>query len=543
MNDKRKRLEILGKKLQHHTQSFPIKLIFPANIYGVEKSNESTEQEQTGPSENASLRTNKDFINYRLMETDIDLVSEESNPLAAVNESLRDFVSDLEGTGCYDSVQVVIGRLKDSPSASDARQLDVILKEKNWYKLYIGGGLKQDHNLVSSSGLIPKVQFETSASLVNLSGNTDVTHLNYAIDQTSSPTISFTHTRPLYSLLSGGISDRVLNMDQGSKIGVTMKAEVDTIDYEHIRSSKDHVQKLGVKVSNTTSGSSSSGHLSEFYSGLEWSLALRDVLPRRHTTVPYQYDASQEIVAVSGPNLKHSIIADFRLNGILTDSRFQPSSGIDSYGGVEVAGPPGDVGFAKIWGGLMLHLPVVPLLEETNAQSAGSFHQLLNGLSLHTAVHGGILKSLTFGGLCSTSTTNISDRYHIGGPHQLRGFSHSGIGPRSVAGGSSAPGGDSFGGDVFYTASQSISMPFPGNELLSKNNVRVFGFVNAGTLTSFENAMDLSGFLRSSRVSFGAGVSFGLPLGRVEATYSVPFRYGPRDCRRAAQGGIGFNFG
>ncbi len=541
-DDKRKRLEILGKKLQHHTESYPIKLIFPANVYGVEKSDESTERDQTSPSKHAKLRTNENFINFRLMETDVNLVADETNPLVAVDESLRNFVSDLEGSGCYDSVQVMIGRPKDIPSSSGAHQLDVILQEKNWYKLYIGGGLKQDHNLASSSGLIPKVQFETSASLINLSGNTDVTHLNYAIDQTSSPTISFTHTRPLYSLLNGGISDRVLNMDQGSKIGVTMKAEVDTIDYEHIRSSKDHVQKMGVKISNTTTGSSS-GHVSGLYSGLEWSLALRDVLPRRHTTVPYQYDASQEIVTSSGPNLKHSIIADFRLNGELTDSRFQPTSGADAYGGVEVAGPPGDVGFAKIWGGLMLHLPIVPLLEERNTQSVGSFHQLMNGLSLHTAVHGGILKCLAFGGLCSTSTTNISDRYYVGGSHQLRGFSHSGIGPRAIVGGSSAPGGDSIGGDVFYTASQSISMPFPGNEFLSKNNVRIFGFMNAGTLTSFENAMDLRGFLRSSRVSFGAGVSFGLPLGRVEATYSVPFRYSPRDCRRAVQGGIGFNFG
>ena len=549
MSNEQERLEALSEKLSTHVQGYPIKLIFPANIFGVKQPSETEDQSNTKYQDNnVPLRTSTDFINFRLMDTDIDFVAGEATSLSTVTESLQHFVADLQKTGCYDSVQVVLGRPKDQPSKSDARQMDVLLQEKNWYKLYIGGGIKQDNtSAISSSGMIPKVQFESSASLINLSGQTDITQLNYTLDQTSTPSISFQHTRPLYTLLKGGLSDSVLNMDQGSKVGVTLSATVDTVDYEHIRSTKDHLQKIGAKISNNTSGSSSSGHgpgNDSVYTGLEWSLAHRDVVPRRHTTAPFQCNASPEIIAASGPNLKHSVVADFRLNGYLTDDRFNPTAGVDAYGGVEVSGPPGDVGFVKLWGGTSVHVPIVPELDEKEKKSVGFLGQLLNGLSFHTTLNGGAMKGLSFGGLCSGgATTNISDRFYVGGSHQLRGFLPSGIGPRAATGGASTPGGDSIGGEVFYTASASLSMPFPGNDFLSKNGVRLFGFANAGTLTSFDDAMNVGAFINSTRTAVGGGVSVGTAMGRLEATYSVPLRYGPTDARRGVQAGIGFTFG
>ena len=554
MSNQQKRLEELNERLSNYVQNYPIKLIFPANVFGTKQKSELNlqEEEQQSPStyknDNVSIRTSTDFINYRLLDSDIDFLAEEATPLNNITEALQDFVADLEKTGCYESVQVVLGRPKDLPSNNEARQLDVILQEKNWYKLYIGGGIKQDHaSAISSNGMIPKVQFESSASLINLSGECDLTQLNYAVDQTSTPTLVFSHTRPLYSLLSGSLSDSILNMDDGSKIGVTLKASLDTVDYEHIRSSRDHVQKIGVKVANSTIGSSSTGHgpgNDEIYSGLEWSLALRDIVPRRSLSSPYQCDASPEVIAGCGPNLKHSLKADYRLNGYLTDDRFNPTAGIDSYGGVEVAGPPGDLGFIKTWGGGALHIPIVPELDEEEKDQARFFNYLLNGLSLHSSIHFGALKGLSFGGLCSGGdSTNLSDRFHVGGSHQLRGFLPSGIGPRSLVGGASTPAGDSLGGEIFYTASTMLSMPFPGNRLLQSNGVRLFGFANAGTLTSFGNAMDIGAFMRSSRTAVGGGISVGTQMGKIELTYAVPLRYGPSDARRSIQGGIGFTFG
>jgi outer membrane protein assembly factor BamA len=48
--------------------------------------------------------------------------------------------------------------------------------------------------------------------------------------------------------------------------------------------------------------------------------------------------------------------------------------------------------------------------------------------------------------------------------------------------------------------------------------------------------------LRSTRASAGVGVSTSA-LGpvRLELTYAVPLRYGPRDVRRAFQFGMGLN--
>lgn len=577
--NQQEKLQALSEKLSQYVQNFPIQLVFPANVYGIKPSSQlqqqqpqqqtatsvediSQEEEPNYTKDNVPLRTSSDFINYRLLDTGIDFISGEPTSLSNLTESLQDFVKDLEKTGCYESVQVILGRQSKSGQSSSGttliRELDVVLQEKKWYKLYVGGGLKQDyHQAFSASssgamGMMPKMQFETSASLINLTGETDVTQLYYSLDQTSTPSLSLQHTRPLYSLLPGSWSDAVLNMDQGSKFGVTLKAAVDTMDYDTFRSSKDHVQKVSVKVSNNTVGSSTMGHLpgnDGVYTGVEWSLALRDVIPRRHCTVPFQYDASPEIIAASGPNLKHSLVADYRLNGYLTDDRFNPTAGFDANGGVEVAGPPGDVGFVKLWGGASVHVPIVSeQLDSDEREQSGFLKQLFNGLSLHTSIHGGAMKGIDFGGLCCNSTgrhsTNISDRFHVGGSHQLRGFLPSGIGPRSAIGGASTPGGDSMGGDVFYTASASLSVPFPGNEFLAKNGVRLFAFANAGTLTSFENIMtDFGAFVSSSRAAVGGGVSVGTGIGRLEATYAVPLRYAPSDARRSVQAGIGFTFG
>jgi outer membrane protein assembly factor BamA len=53
----------------------------------------------------------------------------------------------------------------------------------------------------------------------------------------------------------------------------------------------------------------------------------------------------------------------------------------------------------------------------------------------------------------------------------------------------------------------------------------------------------LSQIAQSSRIAVGGGFSFGLPMGRCEATYAVPIRYGPRDAMKSVQFGFGFSFG
>jgi outer membrane protein assembly factor BamA len=97
-------------------------------------------------------------------------------------------------------------------------------------------------------------------------------------------------------------------------------------------------------------------------------------------------------------------------------------------------------------------------------------------LTLHGTCAGGILKPISYNGLCKPPT--ISDRFFVGGPMQLRGFLPAGIGPRTNASGVS-PGGDALGGSLYYTASLAASVA-PGG-MLAEYGV-LFSFANAGTL-------------------------------------------------------------
>jgi len=484
--------------------------------------------------------------------------------LSEVTEKLGEFVRDLNNTGCYDSVQVMLGRsatpVEDSrggqegSSITPLRQIEVILKEKNWYKLYIGGGIKNNAGGVTSNsggsmGMLPKVQFETTAGLLNLTGHCDTTNLSYTIDQTSIPTFMASHTRPLYACLrnSSPLREFFLGLDQGSKIGCTIRGQVDTVDYEHIRSCRDHIQQIGIRLANTADGSGTGGGAGGptegIYVGVDWTLTHRDIIPRRHISVPYLCDASPEIVSSSGPTLKHSVVSEYKLNGAYVDDRFNPTQGIDSYAGIEVAGPPGNVGFVKCWGGGALHWPIVPTVSGPEKKRIGLLKYALEGLSFHSSLHFGLIKQLTFGGLLPNDVTNIADRFYVGGPHQLRGFLPAGIGPRAETGGASTPGGDSMGGDAFYTGTAAVSIPFPGITFLAKNRARLFGFANIGTLSGLDAAINVNSFMNSSRVALGGGVSVGSSMGRIEMTFAFPLRYGPRDGRKSIQTGIGFNFG
>lgn len=137
----------------------------------------------------------------------------------------------------------------------------------------------------------------------------------------------------------------------------------------------------------------------------------RDLIPRRHATLPYAMDASPEIVSQAGPSVKHSLSYEYRTNGRLCDDWLNPTYGMDVHSKVEVAGPPGDVGFVKWQGGASLNVP------------------LPASWAFHGALQTGVLRSLPFGGLCGPPC--VSDRFFLGGPMHFRGFVPAGIGPRA----------------------------------------------------------------------------------------------------------------
>ena len=454
----------LEQKLNEHVQAYPLNLAFPANVLSPEtaaatstSTSDDDTADQSGGGDNATItsatsknkvdapRTTEDFVNHRLLESGV--LFDDLQSLGEASAAVARFVDNMNRTGCYDAVQVAIGR-PAPPAAEDVevevnadassqavaaaaaaasqverRHLDVVLSEKRWYKLYVGGGIKHEGIVGGSSSgssieQLPRVQMETSAGLLNLTGCADVTSAEYTVDQTGATTLGLSHDRPLFSCFQpySALSNLILThpLLNGSNTALRLTGRMDTVDWECARSSRDRTRSVGVKVCNM-------GHVAvpessrDAYVGLEWSAAFRDVMPRRHATLPFACDASPEIVAQAGTSWKHSLMYQHRLNNSLCDDRYNPTAGVDAHWAWEVAGPPGDVGFVKGTGGAALHVPV--------ADAVG-------GISLHASVNGGFIRPITYGGLCP-ATTSVSDRFYVGGPIQLRGFMHSGIGPRA----------------------------------------------------------------------------------------------------------------
>jgi Omp85 superfamily domain len=535
--EQRRRQEWVQQAFARHTLDFPVQLNFPAKL--VSANDDDTKKQ---------LRTDSTFLQYRLLEAGLPFVgSGEECPqtLQQTVQKLEKVVHQLQHSGCYDSVNVEIDRSSGEDLTSGAaildlhdhdhdhghdgpratQQLNIHLKEKNWYRLYVGGGIRNDLKSDTLGGaggggfvetLRSQTQFETTAGLNNLTGCLDTTSLQYSVDATSQSRWDFHHVRPLDAF---SFTKALPNI---SSYSISLRGALDTLDYEWTRSYKERQRRVAIRLSNSLAHNAEMAD--QPYYGLEWSWLFRDILPRRHPTLPYALDASPEICHQAGPSEKHALTWEYRTNGAFCDSKLNPSQGIDWYTKLELAGPPGDVGFAKTQLGGALHTRII------NAASLSC--------SLHTSFHIGFLEAMAFGGSCPKPPT-VSDRFFVGGPLQLRGFSSAGIGPRATKGSTTAPQGDALGGEFFYTATLAASMTTAS---LDAYNIRLFGFGNVGTLAGSLKS-NWRTIAQSSRASVGIGATVALPMGRIEATYSKPLRYGPRDARQPLQFGLGFSFG
>lgn len=634
-------MEKLNQLKAQYVSDYSLPLNYPANVTSLldasdDNTSDASKSKQNEPS---LLRTDQDFINARLLEAGVPLgggvpdltpTSQSKMTITDHNASIARFIHDLEGTRCYDAVQVYLGNNNevstsgnqdDGATSTDSFDVTVRLKEKKWYKLYIGGGVNSEDlssfggtsgmgNTLggpggAALGILPKLQFETSASLLNLTGFADVSTALYSVDQTGASSFKFTHDRPLCSWLpkhssirewlmppdprlidpeernaSNGQSadsvdenqvfvadDAQYSLGGGSHTSLGIHAMVHDLDFESTRSSKEFVRSIGVRLANHCRGAAGGSNkpgvsppeaMAGPYLFLDWNASLRDTMPRRNAEFPFALDCSKEVASQAGTVFKHSLAGGMYLNGCFTDDRYDPTMGYDAHVLGEVAGPPGDVGFWKLKGGGSWHLPLeligmmaFGVNEEEYTSKEEDESPVVIGATLHSSFNAGLIRPLSFSGLCNSGSIGgvpSSDKFYVGGPGQLRGFLPSGIGPRSAKGGSSVPGGDSLGGDVYYTTTLAGSIPFPSYfATLRQNGARVFGFTNVGTCVSAGGSVlgmpAFSQILQSSRVAVGGGVSVGSPMGRFEATYAVPMRYGPRDATKAVQFGFGFSFG
>lgn len=559
--------EMLQMRAAKYFSNYEIEIVFPAVI---SPSSSSSSRSTTTGTPSKPLRTNDEILQHRLMEAGIlyDIPMKVSDVIQASNE----FIANLEQSGCFNAVRVEIGAppvpesVAQEPTTTDRkalRSLKVELEEAKWYRLYAGGGIKsesilQPERLASESGVLNMAEAEISLGLRNLAGCLDTTTLQFTLDAKSLANWSLVHQRPLYTVVPGIFKELLLTQPHGSQYTLHAKAVIDTTDLERTRSYKEFQRLISLKATNTPMASREQQAGSKFYyTAFEWMTVLRDIVPRRHMILPFAFDASPAIVSQSGPSVKNSFLAEFRTNGShltktvlghdgeqmyegLTQHPLQPTSGLQAHAEVELATPPGDVGFFKCQSGASLHLPIIQ-------------DSINNHMAMHLSLNAGYLHSLSFGGLCRPAT--ISDRFFIGGPMQLRGFSPAGIGPRAYpqqaatkASAGERIAGDALGGDFYYTATAMASLSptlFPqlhamvGDQVASA--VRFFCFVNAGTCVGTIRSTPVWAVLQSTRVSLGVGLSTTVAGPRLEVTYATPLRYGPRDMRRQFQFGIGFS--
>jgi hypothetical protein len=214
------------------------------------------------------LRTDADFIQHRLIDN--GLAFDDIQSLSQVTEALTGFVTELERSGCYETVRAAIGKEQKKVEKEEQTEektknslespknslylptvlpgsLDILLNEKKWYKVYIGGGVKQDTKDITFQSA--KAQLETNLSLLNLKGCTDQTRLSYAVDQTSATRLTLSHEAPLYSFFAKDslLQNSILLSSGGSKTHGTLRAMMDTLDFEHSRS---YQRLLSFRISN-----------------------------------------------------------------------------------------------------------------------------------------------------------------------------------------------------------------------------------------------------------------------------------------------------
>ncbi len=242
-----------------------IHIPFPARVSRVSATSNNREALPTQP-----LRTDADFIQHRLIDNGLAFGDIQS--LSQVTEALSGFVTELERSGCYETVQAAIGKEQKEPEKEEQTEektalerpkdsqylpptilpgsLDILLNEKKWYKVYIGGGVKQDTKDITFQSA--KAQLETNLSLLNLKGCTDQTRLSYAVDQTSATRFTLSHDAPLYSFFAKDslLQNSILLSSGGSKTHGTLRATMDTLDFEHSRSYKEYQRLLSFRMSN-----------------------------------------------------------------------------------------------------------------------------------------------------------------------------------------------------------------------------------------------------------------------------------------------------
>lgn len=163
--------------------------------------------------------------------------------------------------------------------------------------------------------------------------------------------------------------------------------------------------------------------------------------------------------------------------------------------------------------------------------------------SCHNSLYTGSAYTLNLGAksglLWSTDRTRptyMPDRFQLGGPQSVRGFTYNGLGPRS--------GRDSLGGDIYLATAASVMGPIPG----APDHWPLRGqiFLNSGSLLSLSQTtmpQTLRTLCSQPSISAGFGLIFRHPVARVEMSFTLPVVARSSDSsKKGLQFGLGADF-
>lgn len=288
------------------------------------------------------------------------------------------------------------------------------------------------------------------------------------------------------------------------------------------------------------------------------NLSASETAPDKHTLSYSQVwrqltglanNASSTVRADAGDSVKSSITHTFTRDR--RDSPMLPQTGYLLRTTSELAGwgpLKGDVSFAKseveVSGATPIALP--------GANKGPS------GISIGGGLRMGVLYPLPLGYTLRGSAlpSRVNDRFQLGGPTDVRGFTQGGLGPRH--------GPDAVGGDVYAAAGVNMLLPLPHAGPTSPLRLQLFA--NGGRLVALKNmrrTKDEGGRLTMDHatvtsgvasaigelanglpsIAAGVGLVYAHPVARFELNFSLPLvsRKG-EEGRKGLQVGVGISF-
>ncbi|RYP62616.1 hypothetical protein DL771_009659 [Monosporascus sp. 5C6A] len=257
--------------------------------------------------------------------------------------------------------------------------------------------------------------------------------------------------------------------------------------------------------------------------------------------------ASPTVRGDAGNSVKSALSTSFMRDR--RDNPMLPQAGYLLKAATELAGwgsLGGDVGFSKSEVEVAGAMPIpIPGFRRSS------------GISIGAGFRAGLLYPLPLSyGLGGASPSRLNDRFTLGGPTDVRGFTLGGLGPRD--------GADAVGGDVFAAGSVNVLFPLP--RVGPDSPFRVQVFANGGRLVAMGNksrtkngnpSQRLSastvwdGMISATRevgnglpsIAAGVGLVYAHPVARFELNFSLPLvlRRG-EEGRKGLQVGVGINF-